>query len=131
MVTLNNAYVLIPNGTVLHADLTNYTIHKKLEKSDNTYLDNAQDFFSPLISDKITRYNFAISLDLATITTVIPMMKKVCSDYTETFGYEPIFFLNDLGWKLSYQVQISSDDAETIRTNLKQFRNKLLKAAYA
>lgn len=132
MVTLNNAYVLLPNGTILHADLVNYTIHKKREKKDtNSYLDNAQDFFSPLIGDKVTRYNFAISLDLATVTTVIPKMKKVCSDYKEIFGYEPIFFLNDLGWKLSYQVQISSDDAEKIRTNLKNFRNNLLKAAYA
>ena len=130
MVTLNNAYVLLPNGTILHADLVNYTIHKKPEKKDNTYLDNAQNILIPFIGDKITRYNFQISLDFLTSTKVLPKMREVCQKYTETFGYEPKFFLFDMGWKLFYQVQISSDDSEIIRTNLKDFRNTLLKAAY-
>ena len=131
MVTINNAYVLLPNRIILRADLINYTIHKKVKKDDNSYLDDAQNILSPFFGDKVTKYNFGLSLDLSTLSIVLPKLKDVCSQYKEVFGYEPTFFLYDIGWKLSYQFQVKSDDSEVIRTNLKAFRNKLLKTAYA
>ena len=79
----------------------------------------------------VTRYNFGLSLDLNTLSKVLPKLKDVCSQYKDIFGYEPSFFLYDIGWKLSYQFQVKSDDSEVIRTKLKEFRNNLLKAAYA
>ena len=71
-----------------------------------------------------------ISFDLATLTNVLPKMSQLCKEYTKVFGYEPTFFLYRLGWKVGYQFQVRSDNSETIRINLKEFRNKLLKSAY-
>ena len=47
MVTINDAYVLLPNRIILRADLINYTIHKKVKKDDTSYLDDAQEILSP------------------------------------------------------------------------------------
>ena len=130
LLTINNAYVLLPNSSILHSDLVNYTIHKKEKKDGNSYLSNAQNLFSTYIGDKMTKYTFMISFDLATLTKVLPIMEQICKEYTKVFGYEPVFFLYRLGWKVGYQFQISADSSETIRLNLKEFRNKLLKSAY-
>lgn len=130
MVTINDAFVLLPNRIILHADLINYTVNKKVKKDENSYFDDAQEILSPFIGDKVTRYNFGLSLDLSTLPKVLPQLKAVCGEYMSVFGYEPSFFLYDIGWKVSYQFQIRCDDSEVIRTNLKEFRNKLLKTAY-
>ncbi len=130
LITINNAYVLLPNRTILHSDLINYTIHKKVKKDENSYLADAQNLLNPFLGNKITKYTFMISFDVATLSVVLPKMENVCKDYTQVFGYEPAFFLYRLGWKIGYQFQIRSDDSETIRSNLKEFRNKLLKMAY-
>ena len=131
LVTINDAYVLLPNRIILHADLVNYTLHKKQQKKDqNSYFNEAQELLSPFLGDKVTKYNFTLSLDIASLPTVIPNLKQICSNYKKTFGYEPALFLFDLGWKVTYQFQIRCDDSEIIRTNLKGFRNELLKVAY-
>ena len=131
MVTINDAFVLLPNRIILHADLINYTFNKKAKKmDDSSYFQGAQDLLTPFVGEKVTKYNFSLSLDIATLNKTLPNLKKVCADYKETFGYEPILFLFDIGWKVTYQFQIKADDSEVIRTNLKEFRNNLLKAAY-
>ncbi len=126
-----NDYININDfeGRVIKITL-NYTIHKKEKKDGNSYLSNAQNLFSTYIGDKMTKYTFMISFDLATLTKVLPIMEQICKEYTKVFGYEPVFFLYRLGWKVGYQFQISADSSETIRLNLKEFRNKLLKSAY-
>lgn len=130
LLTINNAYVLLPNSRILHSDLVNYTIHKKEKKDGNSYLADAQNLLSTYMADKVTKYTFMISFDLATLGIVLPKMGEICKQYTNVFGYEPTFFLYRLGWKVGYQFQVRADDSETIRLNLKEFRNTLLKSAY-
>ncbi len=130
ILTINEVFVLIPNRYALTADLTNYSIDQKSKKDEHNYLSEAKELLLPFNEKKVTRYSFSIAIPLENLSEIITKVKSLCSNNLATFGYEPTFFLINVGYKVEYQFILKSASSEIIRTNLKPFRNQLLKTIY-
>ena len=130
ILTINDVFVLIPNRYALTADLTNYSIEQASKKDERNYLSDAKELLIPFGEKKVTRYSFSIAIPLENLAGTIDKVKSFCGNNLSIFGYEPTFFLINIGWKAEYQFILKSASSEIIRTNLKPFRNQLLKTIY-
>ncbi|MHA2105672.1 MAG: mechanosensitive ion channel domain-containing protein [Candidatus Hodarchaeales archaeon] len=131
ILTINDVFVLVPNRYALKADLINYSIEQKVKKDQHHYLSDVKDLLLPFDEKKVTRYSFSIAIPLDNLKKSLSDLKAICQKNTTIFGFEPSFFLINVGYKVEYQFVLKSRDSEVIRTNLKSFRNQILKTVYS
>jgi hypothetical protein len=130
ILTINDVFVLVPNRYALKADLINYSIEQKTKKDQHHYLSDVKDLLIPFDEKKVTRYSFSIAVPLDNLEKTLTDLKLLCQRNIDIFGFIPTFFLMNVGYKVEYQFIVKSKDSETIRTNLKSFRNQVLKTVY-
>lgn len=131
--TYNDIQYLIPNRTLVNANLVNYNVDLKELFPDSAveYSVNNINKISRLFqSEKLIRYTFNWSVPIGDILETKEKISQVCKSYSSVFGYTPEFFIFSLGYRIQFKFVLLTSNSQILMNNIRNFRNELISAFY-